>query len=326
MPRILLFTLLLVALAACAPETPTEAPTPTVTVTYPAAGTLPGMALLTIDPATRDANLLIDQTFTPTITYTPSNTPTPSRTPTITRTPTRTRRPSATPTVTNTPRVHYDDMLLRIEQPGPMSKAVSPIRFIVFVAPEYTGLTRIELIGEDGREIYRKVLRTVNVRTFFRVSEDIPFEIPGAAEVARLQISTVDTNGQIMALKSVRMLLQSVGEELDTPAYEAIEPVALRFPKRNDEITGGAVYVEGEFRPLMNTPLILELVDDKGNILGSRILYFDTALNTYQIFNVSIPYKVTDPKGIPVRLVLRQSDDRIPGNAYIFTYPLKLKP
>jgi hypothetical protein len=59
-----------------------------------------------------------------------------------------------------------------------MSKVVSPIEFVVHVSPDYAGTTRVELIGEDGTELYRKIFKTFsNVGYYTRVDEKIDFEI-----------------------------------------------------------------------------------------------------------------------------------------------------
>jgi hypothetical protein len=261
----------------------------------------------------------------------PTSSPTsglPTETPTITLTPTRTRRPR-TPTMTFTPSATFtldpSNVILRIAAPGPMSKLVSPINFVVYIAPDYTGLTRIELIGEDGRELYRKVFRTYsNVGYTTRVDEQINFEIHGAAEVARLQISTLDEYNRLQSYNSVRVLLMAVGENELSPAFPLQEYLVLRRPRKGDEVSGGELTVRGEYQPLNDTPVVMELFDIDGNIIGSRVLYFNHADGSYQVFETTIPYKVE--KKMPARLVIRQGDDRIAGMAYLYSIRLWVNP
>jgi hypothetical protein len=206
-----------------------------------------------------------------------------------------------------------------------MSKVVSPIEFIVHIAPYYAGATRIELIGEDGVELYRKVFKTYsNIGYFTRVDEKIEFEIKGAAEVARLQISTFDSSGRMQAFNSVRLLLQAVGENEFAPPFDAIDRLILGSPKDGDEIKGGLLQVRGEFQPANDLPMVLELIDLNGTVIGSRLLQLDPAEEKYQQFTTSIPYKIN--KKTAVRLVIRQSDDRIEGLAYLFSERLMLVP
>lgn len=237
----------------------------------------------------------------------------------------RTRTPSPTPTITLTPTLDVTSRIqLRIVSPGPLSKVISPISFIVHIHPDYTGLTRIELIGEDGRELYRKVFRTYsNIGYFTRVEEKVTFELPGAAEIARLQVSTYDPKGNILSFNSVRLLLLATGENQFTPSYPAQERIGLRL-KREAEISGGTLELRGEINPINNTPLIIELFDSEGRIVGSRLVQLAPADGKFQPFQASIPYQVS--QRTPVRLVLRQSDDRISGLAYLYSLPIFLNP
>jgi hypothetical protein len=269
------------------------------------------------------------RTPTPTASATrkpPTVTATRTLTPTITPTATRRWWWSPTPTFTpsNTPTLDPSNVILRLAAPGPMSKLSSPFGLVFYVLPEYTGTTRIEIIGEDGREIYRKVFRTYKQSIASRVAEEIRFEIPAASEVARIQVSTQDEFGRIMALNSVRVLLMAVGDNQFTPAYEPLERVVLRLPRRDGEVTGGEVRVVGMIRPVNNGPVILELIDRRGAVISSRLLYFDASLTEYQHFETSLPYLVSEPTY--ARIVLRQSDDRIPGPAYLYSHEILLRP
>jgi hypothetical protein len=216
-------------------------------------------------------------------------------------------------------------MLLRIAVPGPMSKVVSPINFVAYISPDFTGQTRIQLLGENGRELYSKAYRThSNIGYTTRVEENISFEIHGTSEVGRLQISTVDEYGRMQAFNSVRLLLLSVGQTQLNQSSPALERVLLRLPKKDSEISGGVLTVEGEILPVNDTSLVLELYDIAGNIMGSRILTLQHANGAYQSFSTTIPYQANQKT--PARLVVRQSDDRIGGLAYLFSQKVMIAP
>jgi hypothetical protein len=255
-------------------------------------------------------------TLLPILSETPTDTPVP---PTID--PTYLNFPSVTPSPTLDP----SRILLRIVSPGPMSKVISPIEFVAHVSPDYAGTTRIELIGENGAELYRKIFKTFsNIGYYTRVDEKINFEIKGAAEMARLQISTLDEKGRIKAFNSVRLLLQAVGENEFTPPYAVQDRILLRYPKVGDEVSGTDLPVTGEFQPANDQPVVFELVDINGNVLGSRILQLAPADGKYQQFTTTIPYQ--SEKKTPARLIIRQSDDRIDGLAYLFSIKLQIGP
>ncbi len=239
----------------------------------------------------------------------------------LTLDPTYLNLPTNIPTATLDPSL----ILLRIVSPGPMSKVVSPIEFIAHISPDYTGTTSIELIGEDGVDLYRKIFKTYsNIGYYTRVDEKIEYQINGAAEIARLQISTFDGNGRLKALNSVRLLLQSVGENVFTPPYAVQDRTLLRTPVLGDEVKGGKLSVTGEFQPANNLPVALELIDAAGKVLGSRLLQLGPGNDQYQQFITDIPYLVT--KRTPVLLVIRQEDDRMDGLAYLYTLQLVISP
>jgi hypothetical protein len=313
--RLLLLLCSLALFSACTRTDRASLSLPTVTATEESTPE----PSLTLKPVTATRTLTATRRLP---TATASLSLTPSLTPTATR-----RRWTPTPTFTpsNTPTLDPSNVILRIAAPGPMSKLSSPFNLVFYVLPEYTGVTRIEIIGEDGRELYRKVFRTYEQSSPSRVTEDISFEIPAASEVARLQISTQDEFGRIMALSSVRLLLMSVGDNQYTPPYEAFDRVVLRFPRREAEVTGGEVRVVGMIRPFNNGPVILELVDRRGTVISSRLLYFDASLTEFQHFESSLPYQISESQ-VYARIVLRQSDDRIPGPAYLYSHEILIKP
>ena len=230
------------------------------------------------------------------------------------------------PTITPSPTLDLSSRIqLRIVTPGPMSKVVSPIQLVVHIDPYYVGLTRIELLGEDGRELYRKVFKTYsNIGYFSRVDEKINFELKAAAETGRLQISTYDSKGNMLAFNSVRLLLLSVGDNQLSPSYPAQERVGLRYPESGTEVLGGTLPLTGEINPINDTPIIIELFDQEGHIIGSRLLQLAPADGKYQQFTTTIPYQVN--KRLPARLVIRQSDDRISGLAYFYSLELFVNP
>jgi hypothetical protein len=251
---------------------------------------------------------------------------TPPASPTALLSPTSTAPLPETPTLEPSPTIDRDQRIeLRIVQPGPMSRVVSPIQLIAHIDPAFTGLTRLELIGEDGRELYRKVFITYsNIGYYTRVEEKISFEFKGAAQMARLQISTYDKAGNLLALNSVRLMLFSVGENQLGQPYPAQERVVLRAPASEAEISGGVLLVQGEVDLMNDTPLILELFDTEGRIVGSRLVQLPAGGGKYQPFSADLPYQVSGR--LAARLNIRQLDDRISGLAYLYSRPLYLNP
>ncbi len=239
----------------------------------------------------------------------------------LTLEPTKITVPENSPTQT----YNQDSFLIKIIAPGPMSKVASPVEFVFHVAPDVTGITRIELIGENGEELYRKIFKTYsNVGYYTRITEQIEFAIRGVAEIARLQVSTYNAEGQLLALNSVRLLLQSVGENEFTPVENYADRLHLRAPKRGSEIANGLLAFTGEYLPINELPVTVELLDASGSIISSRQLQFNVLNGKFQSFETIIPFKVI--KKIDALIVFRQSDNRIKGLAYVFSRKVILIP
>ncbi len=255
----------------------------------------------------------------------PALDPTPTPTPLP---PTETPVPSATPSPTPSLSSAPPDGVIRLAAPGPMSKVVSPLRVIAYVVPGANDRYQVELLGEDGRLLARKVEvhPAPAYSPWVYVALDIPFEIRAAAELARLQISTADEFGLPKAVMSVHVLLQSGGRDVINPSGGTGERAWLSSPLAGSQVTGGEVVVSGKFRPFNEESFILELLDREGRVLGTRLLELGiaSAPDGYIPFSTTVPYSVG--ASTPAKLVLRQSDPRINGLMYLYSLELILHP
>jgi hypothetical protein len=262
------------------------------------------------------------ETIEPTITLTPTKT----RYPTKTYPPTRTRRPSKTPTITLTP--VPPQAYLRIAKPGPLSKVGSPIRIEMGLTPGDDGMLYVDLIGEDGRYITREVADYRNfINKQIYTAHEVPFEIPGAAETARLILSVRDRYGRTIALSSVDLVLIQLGDNIINPEAFAQEPFLIRSPKTDDIISGGVLHLSAVARPLNNNPLIIELINETGGAIASKILQVEppTGELSHTPFEVDIPYQVSS--STKVRLTIHQvSNSRLPGIIALNSIALTLLP
>ncbi|MEW6241850.1 MAG: Gmad2 immunoglobulin-like domain-containing protein, partial [Chloroflexota bacterium] len=147
-----------------------------------------------------------------------------------------------------------------------------------------------------------------------------------AAELARLQISTEDEFGRLQAVMSVHVLLQSGGRDVINPSGGTGERAWLSSPLAGSQVTGGEVVVSGKFRPFNEESFIIELLDQDGRVLGTRVLELGVASDPdgYIPFSTTVPYSVSAPT--PAKLVLRQADPRITGLMYLLSLELILNP
>lgn len=299
--RFLLLATLLVLLVGCA--APTASPIPTA---YPPEY-LPTVIAMTAE----SANILGTQValaLTPTVG--PTNTPRPTLSPTV------------RPTFTQTTIPGHESAAILISAPGPMSKVVSPINLRMHIIAADSGKIQIDLFGEDGRLLTRNAKKVPPGGKGVDQVIKVPFEIPGAAEVGRLTISTIDKAGRIQSLNSVRLLLLSSGINEINPPGNPSEPVGVFAPEDEDSVSGGVLNVRGDIWPFNLNPFVLELVGPDNKSLGVRILTVNEL--TPQMFETTIPYKVF--VSTPARLTLRQEDDRIDGLFYVYSQEILLNP
>lgn len=303
-------------LAAAADEPATD--TPVVPPTY------------TPEPPTATIQVLPSHTPTDAVTPTPDDTqlvetifaPTATRGPL----PTRTRRPTATPTITPTPTPPRASLM--ITRPGLLSKILSPYQMEAMVTRGMDGIVYLDLIGEDGRTVASQALdyRSSLYQRFW-IAPLIDFEISGVAETARLVMSTKDEFGRSMAVSSVDLVLLSLGSNETTPSLIEMEPYLIRYPKEDSLVSGGLMWVSGVARPVNESPLILELVDEQGNVVGSNRIQVPAPTGdlSHTPFGVEIEYTVSEITG--VRLVIRQeSANRIPGTVALSSMTLFVAP
>lgn len=295
------FASLLGLLAGCASPTPSLIPTP-----------YPPEYLPTVIALTAQADFVSASETA--IALTPVEFPTDTPEPTLTLTPQATFTSTAIP--------GHSLGAIRFIAPGPMSKVVSPISLRANVISGSSQKVQIDLYGEDGRLLARELRNVLTTREGAFVSVRIPFEIRAVAELGRITISTLDAEGRLQALNSVRVLLLSEGtSEITTPGNPS-EPVGLFSPTTRDVVSGGVLNLRGDIWPFNLNPVILELIDPDGKSLGLRIITVNT-INP-QLFETTIPYRVSEPTA--ARLIIRQDDDRMTGLFYAFSREILLNP
>lgn len=345
---LVLLVLLMLSISACSSQTPIqESPSPVISVTFFESATpsvtltkkptrtpteLPGVTIASTE-TTRPSNtpkptrsftldLSATTTFTATNTLVPTNTKVPSRTPF----PTRTLWPSRTPTLTETPTPPL--AFFRINNISPFSFVTSPIRPEAIVSPGEDGLIIVELIGEDGRTITKE---NINYQGYmgrrFGIAPEVNFELQKASEYGRLLIYTKDLYNRTIALTSVDLILLQLGSTKITPPKDLTEPYIMRKPRAEATIEGGVIVVEGLARILSTSPILIECVDQDGNIVGDAQIELEAPnqILSHIPFEAFIPYSVKESTN--VRITVRQdSDSRLPGTLYLFSFEVTLEP
>jgi hypothetical protein len=305
--NLIILASLLGLVAGCAAPASNPIPTP-----YPPEY-LPTVIALTANAA----NVLGTETA---LAFTPTNAPTETLEPTETASPLETPGDLSTAVPTDIP--WHESGAVQFISPGPMSKLISPIQLIATVVAGESEKVQVDLYGEDGRLLLRTVRLLGRTRKGALLSLKVSFETRAAAELGRLTISTLDKSGRIQALNSVRVLLLSSGVNEITTHGNPSEPVKVFSPVDEEAVFGGVLNVKGDLWPFSLQPVMLELVSPAGKSIGLRILNVKDIKP--QLFETNIPYEVTEP--MSARLIIRQSDDRMPGLFYVYSQLVLLNP
>ena len=294
-------------------ETGTQVPVPTDTIAPTATYTVTD---------TPTETLTITPGPSPTSTHTPTNTLIPTRT----LVPSRTRSSTFTPTVTNTPTPPQPNLMFN--KPGPLSKISSPIRMEVLVSPGDDGLITFSLTGEDGRLILEQVENYSNyLGRKLWISPTMDFSITAAAEFARLSVFTRDYAGRLISLQSVDVVLMVVGNDDVNPPIVTKEPYVIRYPEPAQVVSGGTLTLYSLLRPVNSSPLLVEVIDDTGKVIGSREFAVPQPAEnlSHTPMVLEIPYTVDGPTSARVTLS-QESDNRIPGIVALSSLMILLEP
>jgi hypothetical protein len=130
---------------------------------------------------------------------------------------------------------------MQVHRPGILSKVVSPIQTDLTVLTGAGGKVTIELLGEDGRVISYQELNYFRMGRSLRINPEVPFEISSVSEMARLQVTTADEFGRMVARASVDLILLSVGRNVINPPSIVHESYVIRSPRREATVQGGHV-------------------------------------------------------------------------------------
>lgn len=256
-------------------------------------------------------------------------------TPSATVAPTETLQPPVEqveiPTATPTLAAGFTDYAqIRFISPGPMSSLTSPFILQANIAAGESDKIQVELLGEDGRVLYRviKKLGSNPLGVFQRF--EIAFEIRAVSEAGYIRISSEDDYGRMQAVNTMPVLLYSVGTpQINPPGNFIYERIAMDGFKEKSNFYAGEMAIQGRIWPFSDQPFVVELISTAGKTLSSRILGID-GIDT-QPFETVLPYKVTEPT--TARLTFRQenpligSSDPVLGRlAYLYTIEVILNP
>jgi hypothetical protein len=221
----------------------------------------------------------------------------------------------------------YPPAIIKIYRPGDLSIVTSPFRVVANVPPGLDGNVMVELLGEDGRTLTRKIIHVVplpGLNTANLIS-DFDFETAAVAEAGRLQITVFDNYGRAYTVNSVNLILLSTGYSELKGYGDLRENIIIQQPLPNVTINGHTLLVSGLARTNDDRPLVIEVIDRNG-----RIITFGTAAlvpsenGNYDQFVGEVSFSVNEPT--PVRVIISARGARIPGTAFLSSLEVILSP
>ncbi len=204
-----------------------------------------------------------------------------------------------------------------------MSRVVSPLQVQMMVVAGESKRVEIDLFGEDGSLLGRRVLAVVGSAGGDPLTVKIPFEIRAAGENGFIQVSTDDARGRVQSLTTLQILLLSSGSSQITPAGNTIyERVVLPHLETGADVSGGVVQLDGQVLPYNRQPVVIQLMSTDGKYQWLRVL--TTTGTDWQSFSTTVPYRVNAPT--PARLYFQQADDVLSTPAYVYSQEILLNP
>jgi hypothetical protein len=214
---------------------------------------------------------------------------------------------------------------LKLITPGEGSIVTSPIKISAQVQVRPQDLIRVKLVDRSGSIISRQLL-PVNARgdMVLNFTSRLAFEIPRETADGLLTIAVQDNNNRLVALRSAALKLLSDGENLINLQSSSSDWLTITKPQPGEKLQGGAIDVEGTVIPIIDRPVVFELITDSGGQIGWKQLAVEDAGVPIE-FNITVPYAyITQERD--VRLVIRQTDTFYGENIILDSVPIYLSP
>ncbi len=204
---------------------------------------------------------------------------------------------------------------LVIYEPGPGSQVTNGFRMNGWGGPSFDDRVLIRLLGEDGSVLSRgwRYLYVLSGNPG-RFNGTIYFNIDHVAEEARLEISTQSwRDRQTTHISTVNLTLLSAGSALVHPARRGTEKLVIISPHEGGIIGGGVALVQGAGWVDSDTPLSVDIVNNRGDSLGSAQVELDApAVGQLGTFSVEVPYQIDFQQWVHIT-IYEPSTGNIPG-------------
>lgn len=200
--------------------------------------------------------------------------------------------PTATPTRISLP---LPQERLILEAPGPGSQVTSPVRVAGWAGPSFQGKVFVRLIGEQGQEIARTttyILAQEGAAGLFVVT--VPFSISGVAEAGLIEVSTNNLlNNRLDHLAARPVVFLAVGEPRVHTNLTVTEKLTIFSPREDRVVRGGVASVRGGAWVDEDLPLLIEVLDRAGQVVGSvEVPLLAPVVGELGTFEAEVPYTI----------------------------------
>ena len=175
---------------------------------------------------------------------------------------------TATPTRISLP---LSQERIKLDAPGPGSQVVSPVRVTGWAGPAFGGKVLVRLLGEQGQEIGRATTYLLAIEgSAGQFVVTVPFSVNGVAEAGLVEVSfNNQTSNQVDHIHARPVVFLGVGPAHIFTDPGAPEKLTLFSPREDRRVSGGVADVRGAAWVDEDVPLLIEVLDRSGNVVGS---------------------------------------------------------
>ncbi len=227
---------------------------------------------------------------------------------------------------TETPAVGPEETIMILE-PGPGSRAVSPLHVAGWSDPTFEQALSVRLLSFDGGELVAQVpvqiLADVGQRGPFSV--DIPFVVSEERNALLQVLSYSPRDGGVTHLSSVGVTLLPGGAASLVPRPAYPEQIDILQPGPGSIVSGGVVHVEGIGIASFEGTLVVELYDADGSLLASEPLIVDAPdMGLPGTFSINLAYSLASAG--PGRVVVVDPSPVFDGVNHLSSVDVQLQP
>jgi hypothetical protein len=214
-----------------------------------------------------------------------------------------------------------------ILEPGPGSRAISPLRVAGIADPTFEQALVVRLVLDDGSLLALEpalIQTELGTRGPFEVQ--VPFTLTEERSALLQVYSASARDGGLTHLSSVGLRLAPGGPVDIRPALGGPEErLQIRQPALLDRISGGIAHVEGFGLASFEGTLLVQVYDAEGNQVGSQAIIVQAPdMGIPGPFVADVPYSVSSEG--PGRVVVVDPLPAFDGVGHIASVEVRLAP